>query len=261
MKQGSAISESRRRGCLLRGITLLTAIVFAWVSSPSAQAEQASAVTLRHLQVAGSEAHVVITLAADGPISGRLQRIAGDPVRFFVDLQNVRSGVDAVTPVNRGGLLRIRAGLNQADPPVTRVVLEVSNEVALRVERGTTDHELRIVAGDDQSAAARTDVTWCVELAERLATLLDRQAPITSQPAQLAEETAWSELERELNAKTLTGSLQAIHFTLVQSARLGRIAATQRRARELDQAAAGYAGARLLLDTARARLAELADKK
>ena len=238
---------------------LMTAV--AAMASQSIQVGQTPTVTLRKVEVGGREEHVVIALMADGPIAGRLQRIAGTPVRFFIDLQNVLSGVDAVTPVNRGGLVRIRVGLNQANPPVTRVVLEVSSDLALHVERGPTDHELRIVVGDDKSAAAATDVTWCVELADRLATLLDNQAPITSQPAQLAEETAWMELERELNARAPAASLQSIHFMLVQSARLGRIAATQRRAREMDQAAAGQAGARLLLDTARARLAELPARK
>jgi hypothetical protein len=242
----------------------LAAIVLALIGSPAppADANQSPAVTLRQLLVAGNDERLVITLTADGPISGRLEHVQGSPARFFIDLQNALSRVEAVTPVNRAGVVRIRVALNEANPPVTRVVFDVSRDVSSRVERGATERELRVIVGaEDGSDATNGDVVWCGEIADRLAALLEAPAPITSQPAQLAEETAWADLERELAGKTVSGQLQSIHFMLLQSARLGRIAAANRRVREPEQAAAGQAGARLLLDTARARLAEFPAKK
>jgi hypothetical protein len=70
----------------------------------------------------------------------------------------------------------------------------------------------------------------------------------------LAALAAWEALEREAAARQLSAAMQPIHFMLLQSARLGRIATTQQNARESDQAAAALAGARLLLNTALTRL-------
>ena len=228
--------------------------------------------TLRSVHIEGPAERLVITLTADVPISGRLQQISGGSTRLFVDLQGVRPQVDAVTPVDRGPVLRIRVGLNSAQPPVTRVVLDVSTAPPARIERGDGEGQLRIVVGaPDATAAAvappstptlspsdsRQDRAWCVDLADRVAALLDRQVPSTSQAVMMAETVAWEELEREVAQRSIGPALQSIHFSLLQALRLGRIATTYRNAREFDQAAAAHAGARLLLNTTRDRLASL----
>jgi hypothetical protein len=179
--------------------------------------------------------------------------------------------VDALTPVNHGPVLRIRVALNRANPPVTRVVLDVSNAPAARIERGETDHALRIIvgavpqtpaamekaAGAASAMAPAAEVVWCRDVAERLSGLLDNSTPSTSQPAMLAAATAWEALEREIEVRKVSGALQPIHYMLLQSVRLGRIAATYRNGREFEQAAAAQSGARLLLNTAEDRLERL----
>jgi hypothetical protein len=220
-------------------------------------------VTLQRVEVGGTDERLVITLTADGPISGHLEEIPGSTTRLFVDLDGVRPRVDAVTPVNRGAVLRVRVGLHSAQPPVTRVVLDVSRLPASRIEPGDSDAQLRIVIGDVAVAAdappaeelLQRDRAWCLDISARLAALLDELKPSTSQAEMLARSTAWEKLEREVDGRKLVTPLQPIHHTLLQSIRLARIAAGHLRAREPDQAAAALAGARLLLHTAQDKLA------
>ena len=76
-----------------------------------------------------SDDQVVIVLAGDRPLSGEVLEITIAPFRVFVDFVNVVPRVDAVTPVNQGGVTQVRVALNQADPPVTRVVLDLTRRL------------------------------------------------------------------------------------------------------------------------------------
>jgi hypothetical protein len=234
-------------------------------------------VVLRNVEVSGSDEQLLITLTADGPVTGRLQEVPGPQPRRYVDLHGVRPQVTAVTPVNRGPLLRVRVALNMAEPPVTRVVLDMSMSASARIERGASDNELRIIVGEGQSVttestarpaakapasprvesapSAEDDLRWCRDLADRLAGMLETQAPITSQPAMTAAAAAWEQFEREFDSRKVAQAAQSIHFSLLQATRLGRIATSYRNARQFDQANAALAGARLLLNNARAQLA------
>ena len=258
---------------VLLGLLTLTASLSSGSASGAlvTRATQNGAVVLRDLEVEGDAEQVVITLTADGPIAGELQRIAGGATRLYVDLEGVRPRIDALTPVNRGPVLRIRVALNSANPPVTRVVLDVSNAPPARIEPGETDHALRIIvgalpqtpaamekpAGAASATAPAAEVVWCRDVAERLSGLLDNSTPSTSQPAMLAAAAAWEALEREIEARKVSAALQPVHFMLLQSVRLGRIATTYRNGRELEQAAAAQSGARLLLNTAEDRLEQM----
>jgi hypothetical protein len=257
----------RRLGAVAAAGALQISIL---ISTPPVGAEQRPAVHLRDIDVQGTDEALVVTLTADGPIDGRLQQAPGGTTRLYVDLRGVRPQVPALTPVNRGPVLRIRVALNSADPLITRVVLDVSNAPTARIERGESEHQLRIVVGESIGPAApgRTEPEaaappstiesqWCGEVADRLSALLDDSAPSTSQPAMLAAVSAWDALERDVAARKVSQPLQPVHFMLLQAVRLGRIAATYRNARDFEQAAAAQSGARLLLNTARDRLEQL----
>lgn len=272
MSCGSATPLTRRSAVLLRVIAALPLVTLgpaiAATSTVVAHVAQPATAALRRIDVAGTDDQLVITLHADGPISGRLQQLAGGTTRLFVDLDGVRPQVEALTPVNRGPVLRIRVALHRAQPPVTRVVLDVSNAPPSRVERGDSERELRIIIGGDAGQAVvppsltpsvaptvgAQEKAWCADLVERLTALLEKQTPSTSQPEMLAAVTAWDALEREVSGRQASKALQPVHFSLLQAVRLGRIAATQRNAREFDQANAALAGARLLVATARTKL-------
>jgi hypothetical protein len=223
---------------------------------------------LQRVEVSGTDEQLIITLVADGPISGQLEPATGGATRLFVDLHGVRPRADAVTPVNRGPVLRVRVGMHTAQPPVTRVVLDLSVMPQARIERSEVPGHLHIVVGTaprvDAAAAAPTEAdllrqqhAWCRDVSDRLAALIERHAPSTSQAAMLATLTAWATFEGEVEARKIAAPLQPVHHTLLQSIRLGRIAATHLQRREAEQAAAAIAGARLLLNTARDRLAAM----
>jgi hypothetical protein len=223
---------------------------------------QTSTTLLRAIHVDGTSEQLVITLKADGPLEGALQQIPGATTRVFIDLTGVRPQVDAVIPVDRGPVLRIRTALHRAQPPVTRVVLDVSRLPVARLERGESARELRIVVGEaagttPESASGARDKAWCLEVTGRLAAMLDGQTPSTSQPVMLAASTAWESLEREVAARQVSSPFQPIHFMLLQAVRLGRIGTTHQQTHQAEQAAAALAGARLMLNTALTRLESL----
>ena len=62
--------------------------------------------------------------------------------------------VDRVTDVDRGSVTRVRVELNQADPPVTRVVLDLEGSTSSFLEQGATERELRITVVTASSVAS-----------------------------------------------------------------------------------------------------------
>jgi hypothetical protein len=243
-------------------------LVAAAPAAPVFFAVQLPPVTLHRVDVGGTDDQLIITLVADGPIAGQLEQASGGTPRLFVDLHGVKPRADTVTPVNRGPVLRVRIGVHTTQPPVTRVVLDLSTMPPARIDRSEVAGQLRIIIGADprQSAAVATPTeadllkqqrTWCLEVSDRLAALVKQHAPSTSQAQMLATITAWEKFEREVEARKLAAPLQPVHHALLQSIRLGRIAATHLQRREAELAAAAIAGARLLLNTARDRLAAM----
>ncbi len=219
--------------------------------------------TLRKIDVDVAGSVYVVTLTADAPLSSRLHRLPGTPARLYLDLDGIVPAVAAHTPVDRGPLVRIRAGLNTANPPITRVVVDLTVASAARLERGATDNQLRIVIGAPETVASGdrpvetslpVDALWCRDFAARVESLL--QAPLAPPGASaMAAQAVWQSLEREADARRASGAVETIRFALLQAVRLGKIWATERQAP--DQAAAARAGARLLLEDAQTRLAQL----
>ena len=117
--------------------------------------------TLRELTVDGTSDRIVVTLIADRPLDGVLERIETSPTRVFVDLKNVVPEVDRVTNVDRGSVTRVRVGLNQADPPVTRVVIDLEGSTSSFLEQGrdrarAAYHGRGGIVGDVDPHAARS---------------------------------------------------------------------------------------------------------
>ena len=103
--------------------------------------------TLVEVSLMSSDDHVVVALVGSQALSGEIHEITVAPFRVFVDFVNVVPRVDAVTPVNHGGVRQVRVALNKTDPPVTRVVLDLTHRSSYRVEEDQTDHEFRIIVG------------------------------------------------------------------------------------------------------------------
>jgi len=264
------------RVCLLTALT----IGFTPVGDPvwtSAQTEPARN-ALVEVSLMSSDDHVVVGLVGSHALSGEVHEIRTAPFRVFVDFFNVVPRVDAVTPVNRGGVRQVRVALNQNDPPVTRVVLDLTHRSSYRVEEDPHDREFRIIIG---SAAALTTtlsdttvelttptslgvpstaleeyVHWFTRFANDVERLLSHHsAPIAAEGTAQEMNTGleWQRLQHELEMVAPPVSLKAVHHLIATAIALGRVSATSQlddSTQERDQDAA-RAGAALLITRAR----------
>jgi hypothetical protein len=89
--------------------------------------------TIRHISVTGDNQDVGIEITASKPITPRTQTVTG-PDRLIVDLPEARpaAGLQKIA-INRGKLREVRVGLFSANPPTTRVVLDLVAPTEYRV--------------------------------------------------------------------------------------------------------------------------------
>ena len=84
------------------------------------------AATIRHIAVTGDHRDLRVEITASAPITPQIQS-AADPDRLIVDIPQARPSSDLHTiAVNRGKVRDIRVGLLSANPPVARVVLDLT---------------------------------------------------------------------------------------------------------------------------------------
>lgn len=232
---------------------------------------------LVEVSLMGSVDQVVIGLVGNVSLSGEVHEIRATPFRLFVDLVDVVPMVNAVTPVNQGGVRQVRVALNQSDPPVTRVVLDLTHRAPYRVEEDPDSHEFRIIVGavtavrptlseapaePSTSGFGLTSPTvleeyadWFGQLTQDVEQILSSYA-VPEGPAGAPPEIAhpgWQRLQLVFEMRTPPLSLQAAHDLLGAAMRLGRVGATERLdnpTSETDRAAA-RAGASLLMIRAR----------
>lgn len=96
------------------------------------QAGQQTAV-IRHITVTGDDHDLGVEITATRPIIPRTQTVT-DPDRLIVDLPEARPGAGLQKIlVNRGELKNVRVGLLSANPPITRVVLDLTAPTDYRV--------------------------------------------------------------------------------------------------------------------------------
>ena len=200
---------------------------------------------------------VIISLRGSGRLSGTLQEISGRPFRIFVDLQEVVPGVSAITPVGRGNVERIRVALNRSDPPVTRVVLDLTSPQPYRLETDTEAGSLRIVVGASRSAPEQDYEAWFAHLSARTDRLLDTVSHDASgdiNPNQL-NPSGWSDLGAEIELRTPPPTFGVAHDLLKTVVRLGAVAGrvsdnSSQPVNDIDRSSAAT-GAKLLLARAR----------
>ena len=228
-----------------------------------------------------SDDHVVVSLVGSHALSGEVHEIGVAPFRVFVDFVNVVPKVDAVTPINHGGVRQVRVALNQTDPPVTRVVLDLTHRSSYRVEKGPDDHEFRIIVSPAGSlTTTRSDAPvkptapaslgvpstgleeysdWFARLTQDVERLLSPDAApkaVGGTPPELVG-LEWQRLQYELEMVTPPVSLQTAHDLVETALGLGRVSATTRLddSTQARNGAAARAGAALLVTRAR-RLVE-----
>ena len=245
-------------------------------SAQSTQPAASGPIALVKISLMGSNDQVVVGLVGEKALSGEVQEISVDPFRIFVDFVNVVPKVDAVTLVERGDVRQVRVALNQADPPVTRVVLDLIHRTPYRVEEDPTNNEFRIIIGSDPSSATgsaetslkATDLAafsalsspvveyagWFDKLATDLELLLTPQTdPLDAWNSPESFAAEWQRLRYELDMVTPPVSLQTAHELLATAIQLGDVSMSEQlddRTPERDRATA-RAGAALLVIQAR----------
>jgi len=104
---------------------------------------------------AGHDVVIAISLTDGAPAPA--PRLLEGPWRLYFDVAGVLPGNRRLVRVEAGPVSRIRLALNQPSPPVTRVVIDLTQPVSWRVETSDGGRELRVViAGAERPLPAGT---------------------------------------------------------------------------------------------------------
>ena len=124
----------------------------AWSAAP--QASGTPAMTIRRVAVLGNSNYVEVEITASQPVTPQTQVVTG-PDRLVIDFPNAVPGSDLRNvPVNRAEVKGVRVGLFTADPPVTRVVLDLKTPQTYQVFPSGNTVIVKVGAGEKVVAAA-----------------------------------------------------------------------------------------------------------
>lgn len=91
------------------------------------------AATVRNIAVTGDDQNLDVKITANKPVTPRMQYVS-DPDRLIVDLPEARPNAGLRTlSIHRGKLRDVRVALLSANPPITRVVLDLVEPPEFRV--------------------------------------------------------------------------------------------------------------------------------
>jgi hypothetical protein len=103
---------------------VLSSVSFSWLLA-AAQVTRKPVATIRRVAVLGGSQDFEVEVTASQPVTPQTQVIAG-PDRLVIDFRDAMPSSDLHNiAVNRGQVSGIRVGLFSANPPVTRVVLDL----------------------------------------------------------------------------------------------------------------------------------------
>jgi type IV pilus assembly protein PilQ len=146
-----------------------------------------AATRLVGVQVGSNADGIVVTLRGNGRLAyGSMTEADTPPARLVIDLQGVRPDVPPTT-TGRGVLRRVRVALNNPDPLVTRVVLDLEKMVGHRIRPSADGREVTVTlesaAGE---APERTAAAAPVEKAPATKPAPSRPARTGSTPGDVA---------------------------------------------------------------------------
>ena len=120
------------------------------IRPPSAAADQVNAGVprLRSIALDRDADGVTVRIEADGPLPFPRVGVLADPPRIYLDLAGVRPATSGTTGSADGIVRRVRVALNQEDPIVTRVVIDLTQPSPHRVDgRERAAGRIRVVLG------------------------------------------------------------------------------------------------------------------
>src|SRR5260370_40005873 len=193
----------------------LSVLLLLLMSCAAVQAKTAGVVEVSNLEVlrAGDDTRVEVTLTS--PVRPLIE-IATEPDRLVLILPNtVSSALQRRIGVNDNGVRRVRMGLNSANPPVTRGVVEMDrqlpyavstedNKIILRVRPGLTSAS----ATASQSGLANARLTASAQARAPVGAQQASSDGATNPIASLTPSTVRAPTQNRPAASTATASTQ-----------------------------------------------------
>lgn len=221
-----------------------------------------SAPSLVGMSVTGSSTGVTLRFEASAPVPAPEVRQLQQPARLYFDLPGFVPGRTRHWPVGLGAVRQVRSALNQADPLLTRVVIDLDAAASWRVERSPSGLEFAVIVATPAVPAAGASGPPAVDrtrqIAERLYSLWPALEAMKAwngpSDAELTTVIAEAEaLVEAARAARLSGTREAL---LVSGAAEAVLAAAKARAAALGDGAdqsrrnaiSAAAGALLLMD-------------
>lgn len=97
------------------------------------------------MSVTGSSTGVTVRFEASAPMPAPDLRQLRNPARLYFDLPGFVPGPTRHWAVGLGAVRQVRSALNQPDPPLTRVVIDLDADASWRVERSPSGLEVAII--------------------------------------------------------------------------------------------------------------------
>jgi hypothetical protein len=168
--------QSAQTRAVLTGLFL---VAIAGITYPLHAAPQAA--TLRRVAVLGRSSGVEVEIVASGPVTPQAQAVTG-PDRIVIDFPNALPGsVLRHFAVNRGEVKGIRTGLFSANPPVTRVVLDLKSAQPYQVTSAGNRVIVKVDGGGENAGGFDTQF----EVVTSRAVSSERTVPAAKAPAQV----------------------------------------------------------------------------
>jgi len=186
---------------MLATLLELSSVAAKSITFGEAQAAQAPAATeLTGVEVGRNADGVTVTLKGNGKLAyGTLQEADRPPLRLVVDFPGVRPNVPPATP-GQGALRRVRVALNNPNPLVTRVVLDLDVKVTYSVKASPDGREVTVVLAGPSGEQTAVEPARSAPMA----------APVEAAPA---AATA-SAVANRLTAVTVGSAPEGVTLTL-----------------------------------------------
>jgi type IV pilus assembly protein PilQ len=153
------------------------------VAAVMTDAGKALAHNLRAVRTEYTASGTSVVLVGDGRLAAKSIETAGSR-RVYLDFPGVSPTVTPVTVVGKGGIERIRVGLNSRDPLVTRVVIDLNRDAAHALSTTPGDwRELRVNFSSVAQGASATERAGTPAASEPLAVPAPPAVPASPAPA------------------------------------------------------------------------------
>ena len=236
----------------------------------AAPAQAAAQPALQDVRAELASGAVVLTFTtSEASVPGAV-KLLESPFRLYFDVPGFRPGSQRNWDVNLGPVRQVRSALNQPRPAILRVVVELTERAAWRVEPGQSPREFRLVitSGEPVEPPERVERVERVEpevpVRAQLVSALHALAPVLESiragdgPSDAALTVMLSRAETLAGAARALGSgtsenalLQVAADAVLSAARARAAAVASADAQSRANAVSAAAGALLLIDRLR----------